>query len=184
MKIWSLPKHENVTTGKKYCEKEEKLLRSNFSSFPQYFQYISNFILYIFVKCGCSNYFSSVLQIWYVEVRISRSISESPLEFEITRVDCTTKSPAISLGYFWGKIKNPAHIRHGRYSSEVKSRHHSLALFPLSSNDWRTRRNFAFLTIQNTPRDDSDQTARVRRLIWIFAMRTCPKGCHHENIPI
>ena len=33
--------------------------------------------------------FSSVLQIWYVEVRISRSISESPLEFEITRVSCS-----------------------------------------------------------------------------------------------
>ena len=32
--------------------------------------------------------FSSILQIWYVEVRISRSISDSPLEFEITRVDC------------------------------------------------------------------------------------------------
>ena len=32
--------------------------------------------------------FSSILQIWYVEVRISRSILESPLEFEITRVDC------------------------------------------------------------------------------------------------
>ena len=41
VKIWSLPKHENLTTGKKYCGKEEKLLlRSNFSSFPQYFQYI------------------------------------------------------------------------------------------------------------------------------------------------
>ena len=32
--------------------------------------------------------FSSILQIWYVEVWISRSISESPLEFEIMRVDC------------------------------------------------------------------------------------------------
>ena len=77
--VWSLPKHENLTTGKNVCGKEEKLLlRSNFSSFPQYFQYISNFkspITYIFVKCGCSNYFSSILQIWYVEVRISRSIS-------------------------------------------------------------------------------------------------------------
>ena len=30
----------------------------------------------------------SILQIWYIEVRISRSISESPVEFEITRVDC------------------------------------------------------------------------------------------------
>ena len=61
MKLWSLPRHENLTTGKKYCGNEEKLLlRSNFSSFPQYFQYISNFkspITYIFVKCGCSNYF-------------------------------------------------------------------------------------------------------------------------------
>ena len=32
--------------------------------------------------------FSSILQTWYVELRISRSMSESPLEFEITRVDC------------------------------------------------------------------------------------------------
>ena len=56
VKIWSPPKHENLTTCKKYCGKEKKLLlRSNFSSFPQYFQYISNFkspITHIFVKCG------------------------------------------------------------------------------------------------------------------------------------
>ena len=32
--------------------------------------------------------FSSIPQIWYVEVRISRSIPESP--FEITRVDCSS----------------------------------------------------------------------------------------------
>ena len=44
VKIGSLPKHEHLTTGKKYCRTEEKLLlRSNFFSFPQYFQYISNF---------------------------------------------------------------------------------------------------------------------------------------------
>ena len=92
VKILSLPKHENVTTSNKYCGKEEKLLlRSNFSSFPQYFRYISKFkspITYQFVKCGCSNYFSSILKIWYVEVRISQNVSESPMEFEITRVDC------------------------------------------------------------------------------------------------
>ena len=55
VKIWSLPIHENLTTDGK-CRKEEKLLlRSNFSSFPQYFQYISNFksqITFQFVKCG------------------------------------------------------------------------------------------------------------------------------------
>ena len=32
--------------------------------------------------------FSSILQIWYVEVRISRSVLEGPFDFEITRVDC------------------------------------------------------------------------------------------------
>ena len=33
-------------------------------------------------------FFSSILQIWYVEVRISRTVSEGPFDFEITRVDC------------------------------------------------------------------------------------------------
>ena len=33
--------------------------------------------------------FCSLLQLWYFEVRISRSVSESPLEFEITRADCS-----------------------------------------------------------------------------------------------
>ena len=32
--------------------------------------------------------FSSIPQIWYVEIRIYRNVSESPLEFEITRVVC------------------------------------------------------------------------------------------------
>ena len=36
--------------------------------------------------------FFSILQIWYVEVRISRTVSEGPFDFEITRVDCI---------YFW-----------------------------------------------------------------------------------
>ena len=51
VEIWSLPKGENLTTGKKILWKRY---------FPQYFQYISNFnrpITHIFVKCGCSNYF-------------------------------------------------------------------------------------------------------------------------------
>ena len=56
----------------------------NFSSFPQYFQYISSFrsqITYSFMKCGCFDYlFSSILQILYVEIPISRSISDSSLD--------------------------------------------------------------------------------------------------------
>ena len=64
------------------------ILRSNFSSFPQRFQYISNFngqITYLFVKSGCSFFLN--LQICYVEVRISRNITESPMDFDITRVN-------------------------------------------------------------------------------------------------
>ena len=69
MKIWSLPKNESLTTYKKYCAKEEKLLlRSNFSSFPQYFQYIPNFkspITHILLNVVNRIIFSSILQIWY-----------------------------------------------------------------------------------------------------------------------
>ena len=36
-------------------------------------------------------------------------------------------------------------------------------------------RNVAFLVIQKAPSEDSGQTARMRRLIWIFAGRTFPK---------
>ena len=60
-KILFLFLHGNLTTYKKYCGKEEKwLLRSRFSSFPQYFQYIANFRsqnTYSFVKCGCLVYY-------------------------------------------------------------------------------------------------------------------------------
>ena len=55
--------------------------------------------------------FSSNLEIWYVEVRISRSVSESPFEFEITRVDCSNiylncpesyhEIHFVSLNYYW-----------------------------------------------------------------------------------
>ena len=36
-------------------------------------------------------------------------------------------------------------------------------------------RNIASLATQYAHREDSDQTVRMRRLIWIFAGRTCPK---------
>ena len=59
--IWSLLKHKNLTIGNKLLWKRGEIaLRSNFSSFPQYFQYISNFrsqITYTFVKYGCSIHF-------------------------------------------------------------------------------------------------------------------------------
>ena len=87
VKIWSLPKQEYLTTGKKYCGKEEKfsplfhnIFNISLTSRVQLLTYLLNVVVRII--------FSSILQPWYVEVRISRSISESPLEFEITRVDC------------------------------------------------------------------------------------------------
>ena len=35
-------------------------------------------------------------------------------------------------------------------------------------------RNFASLAGQDTPSEDSDQSAHSRRLIWIFVVRACP----------
>ena len=56
--IWSLLKHENLLTGNKILWKRGEI--APFSSFPQYFQYISNFrsqITYTFVKCCWSIHF-------------------------------------------------------------------------------------------------------------------------------
>ena len=93
VKIWSLFYHGNIVI--KYCGKEEKLLlRSNFSSFQQYFQYVSNFgspIRYSFVKCGCLIYFFLSSANLLCRDRISWGISESPLNLEITRVDCNQR---------------------------------------------------------------------------------------------
>ena len=92
-----LSRRENQVT--KYCGKEEKLLLgSNFSPFPQYFQYI-----HVFLTKGVKLHshlwnlvvrivLSSILQIWYVEVRISRSVLDGPFDFEITRVDWMWKA--------------------------------------------------------------------------------------------
>ena len=55
VKIWSLPKHENLTTGKKYCRKEEQFLL--FSTIVSIASKFKSPITYIFVKCGCANYF-------------------------------------------------------------------------------------------------------------------------------
>ena len=71
---------------------EKLLLRSNFSCFPQYFQYVFNFksqIVYSFVKCGCLIYFFLNSANLIRRGHITRIISKSPLDFEITGVDCT-----------------------------------------------------------------------------------------------
>ena len=92
VKIWSLPKHENLTTCKNIVEKRRNCSQGAISPlFHNIFNIslTSRVQLHIYLLNVVNRIsFSSILQIWYVEVRISRSISESSLEFEITRVDC------------------------------------------------------------------------------------------------
>ena len=120
-KIWSLPKHENLATGKTYCGKEEKLLlRSNFSFFPQYFQYISNFksLIHIYLL----NVVNRIIFFLNSANLICRSTDISMyfrnlLEFEITRVDCTTISwgrvcPEYTAAYY-------VRYRHGRTTDSL-----------------------------------------------------------------
>ena len=93
VKILSLLKHENLTTSLKILWKRGGAispLSHNIFNIPltsrlQFHIYLLNVVVQIM--------FSSILQIWCVEVRISRSISESPLEFEITRVNCISTTP-------------------------------------------------------------------------------------------
>ena len=72
----------------KYWRKEEK-------SFLQYFQYTlvsltSGVKLHIHMwNVVVPSYFFFFLQIWYFEIRISRSSSESSSDFEITKVGCS-----------------------------------------------------------------------------------------------
>ena len=95
MKIWSLFKYESLTT--KYCGK---------GAISPLFHNIFNISLTSGVKLHIQLWnvivrfiFSSILQIWYVEVQISRSIAESPLDFEITRVDYVNEDKSYCLGH-------------------------------------------------------------------------------------
>ena len=54
---------------------------------------------------------------------------------------------------------------------QIRPRIRAVWLEP-SLSAWR---NFVSLVIQNASNEDSDQTVRMRSLIWIFAGRTCPK---------
>ena len=77
----STKRQQNIVEKRRNCSKEEKeeklLLRSNFSSFPQYFQYIPNLGVKLHihsVKVVRLIVFLSSAKL-SVEVRISRSVS-------------------------------------------------------------------------------------------------------------
>ena len=87
VKIWSLLKNENLITGNKILWKRGEIAPLFHNIFN--ICLTSRVQLHIHLLNAVVRFiFSSSLQIWYVEVQISRSIFESPLEFEITRVDC------------------------------------------------------------------------------------------------
>ena len=98
------------------------------------------------------------------------------------------RSETVSSGRFWGYValtqsdlripsQGPLTLKSER---NVRKRTFWRAPNEESNNPAHPRilitwRIFASLAIQNAPSEDSDQTARMRRLIWIFAGRTWPK---------
>ena len=99
-----------------FWRRSQLLLRSNFSLFHNIFNisltsrvqlhiYLSNVVVWII--------FSSILQIWYVEVRISRSSSISSLELEITKVDCI-----FTPGSVWHSVfrSDEIHLFHSSFT--------------------------------------------------------------------
>ena len=79
-----MPKDENLKTGNKILWKRGEIFHNIFNK-----SQISRVQLHIHLLNVVVQFiFSSILQFLYVEVRISRSISERPVDFEITRVDC------------------------------------------------------------------------------------------------
>ena len=81
------------------------------------------------------------------------------------------------------QVANPVYAPNNHLSSYVRK--HTFWHAPIEDQNQPThpriwtestlfvRRNFASLAIQNAPNEGSDQTVRMRRLIWIFAGRTC-----------
>ena len=90
VKILSLLKHENLTTEKKNIVEKRRIC--SLGSISPLFHNI--FYIFLISRVQLHICMLNVVvriiypQFWYLEVRISRSISESPLEFEIMRVDC------------------------------------------------------------------------------------------------
>ena len=103
--------------------------------------------------------FSSVLQIWCAEVRISRSISESPLEFEITRVTC---------------ISRKSHNHRTQPTNDIKRKSKQ------TMTDNKHTSTFLCLLMNLKKLQDVRQTMQMlirrrvrRRLIWVYIVCSC-----------
>ena len=175
----------------------------------QFLLFSTLFYIYIFLTSGVKLHihlfnvlfnllFSSLSQLWYVEVRISRSVSVSPLEFEITRVDCSLQQRmairreklahdksllCCSLWYAYNNMLLSA----GKYKYHWARAFHTRLHVRLANTKITLRgsvfpvrwRRFGPLATDRMSCEDSDQTAWMWRLIWVLAVRLkmlCPRG--------
>ena len=103
VKIWSLFWNETLTTGNKIMWKRGKIAPKEqlllfFTIFSVYLDFQeSNYIFICEMWLFDLSFFFSILQIWYVEIQISQSISENPMDFEMTRVDCISAESVHSI---------------------------------------------------------------------------------------
>ena len=84
----------------------------------------------------------------------------------ITVLFCTQRSSYIVIE--WVQVRNvPSDMFAQRRFKSV------CTFVQWSESSLHAWRNFADLAIQNAPSEDSDQTERMRSLIWILTRRTC-----------
>ena len=111
---------------------------------------------------------------WYLAKNTIRIAFDAEIAFSIAA--SLVRSFCRELNwYFWNNLSRNARKRTFWYVSTTKTQISLRARevwSEYSSSEWRS---FASLVIQNAPREDSDQTARMRSLIWIFTGHKCPK---------
>ena len=110
---------------------------------------------------------SNVKKVLFLPIRLILLSFHNQLDVAIITVS--------SLGIMSVKISEPdrektySHLSMTKENSNQPAYSHSL-IRECSLSTWR---QVASLLLQNAHSEDSDQTARMRRLIWIFAGRTC-----------
>ena len=88
--------------------------------------------------------------------------------------------PVVCMKHFAYTSNEPQHEKTYRLSDiNVRRRLKSASAFAQSSHSLRCPHDETMhpYISKMTPSEDSDQTARMRRLIWIFAELTCPEVC-------
>ena len=86
-----MEKRINCSWGGEIAPEEQFLLFS--TTFTMHLKLKESNYIFICEMWLFDLFFSSILQIWHVEVPISQSISECPLDFKIMRVNCIIYRP-------------------------------------------------------------------------------------------